>query len=41
MGKNLTEKQEKDLFARWKYWFDQIIKNLSLIIFEILQNDNC
>ena len=25
MGKNLTEKQEKDLFARWKYWFDQII----------------
>ena len=25
MGKNLTEKQEKDLSARWKYWFDQII----------------
>ena len=25
MGKNLTEKQEKNLFARWKYWFDQII----------------
>jgi hypothetical protein len=25
MGENLTEKQEKDVFARWKYWFDQII----------------
>ncbi len=25
MDKNLNEKQEKDLFTRWKYWFDQII----------------
>jgi hypothetical protein len=25
MGKNLNEKQEKDVSARWKYWFDQII----------------
>ena len=25
MGKNLNDKQEKDIFVRFKYWFDQII----------------
>ena len=25
MGKNLSEKQEKNLSARWEYWFDNII----------------